>query len=190
MNELLVLALLMHWPLHAYRIAKIANNILGPDAQISRGTLSGLLTKLEQSGLVTGAASSQVPFPSDRPSRVLAITPAGRERFFQLMLDTPSRLDIKLFHIKALHLEFLPLEQQLFLLEYFLLSCQKFLGDKQAEMQAFTADPSKQEHISSSFLQGVQAFMRLKIEHVHLEVAWAQSLREQIISRLRPGTLP
>lgn len=43
MYELLVLSLLMHWPLHAYKIARIANNIIGPEEQISRGTLSSLL---------------------------------------------------------------------------------------------------------------------------------------------------
>src|SRR5205823_5557839 len=48
MYELLVLALLMHWPLYAYLIAEIANHILGPWERISRGTLSSLLTKLEQ----------------------------------------------------------------------------------------------------------------------------------------------
>ncbi len=42
MYELLVLALLMHWPLHAYLIAEIANHILGPWERISRGTLSSL----------------------------------------------------------------------------------------------------------------------------------------------------
>ncbi len=35
MYELLVMALLMHWPLYAYLIAEIANHILGPWEQIS-----------------------------------------------------------------------------------------------------------------------------------------------------------
>ncbi len=188
MNELLVLALLMHWPLHAYRIAKIANNILGPETQISRGTLSGLLAKLEQAGLICDAEPEQGPFLSERPSRVLAITPAGRERFLQLMLAMPSQMDVKLFHIKALHLEFLPVEQQLFLVEHFLLACQKFVRDKQAELQAFAASPTKQEHIAGSFSSSIQAFMRLKVEQVQLESAWAQALREQVLARLQNGT--
>jgi len=84
MYELLVLALLMHWPLYAYLIAAIANHIIGPWEHISRGTLSSLLTRLEQAGLITPADSALVPFPIDRPSSVFAITPAGRERFYQL----------------------------------------------------------------------------------------------------------
>lgn len=189
MNELLILGLLMHWPLHAYRMAKIANNILGPDGSMSRGTLSTLLVKLEQSGLITDAAPSQVPFPSDRSSRALAITPVGRERFFELMVEMPSHLDITRFHIKALHLEFLSMEQQLFLIEHFVISCQNFVRDKRAESQTFSADPAKQEHISNTFTEGIQAFMRLKIEHVQREITWAQALREQVVSRLRPDAL-
>jgi DNA-binding PadR family transcriptional regulator len=188
-NELLVLGLLMHWPLHAYRLAKIANNILGPDDHLSRGTLSGLLAKLERAGLVTEAMSAQAPFPSDRPSRVLAITPAGRERFLRLMLDTPAHLDLKRLHIKALHLEFLPPEQQLFLVEHFLRACQHWLEDKQAEQHTFAADPLKQEHISSVFSQGVQAYMHLKIEQMQHEITWAQALHEQVLARLRSDAL-
>ena len=91
MYELLVLSLLMHWPLYAYLIAEIANHILGPWEHISRGTLSSLLTKLEQAGYIAPADPAQVPFSTDRPSRVFAITPAGRERFYQIMMDTTSK---------------------------------------------------------------------------------------------------
>src|SRR5207237_514717 len=126
MYELLVLALLMHWPLHAYRIAKIANEIIGPEEQISTGTLSTLLGRLVQAGLIHPADPEITPFSADRPSRVFAITPAGRERFFELMLDTTSHPGTyrRLFHIKALHLEFLPLEDQFFLVEHYLHFCE------------------------------------------------------------------
>src|SRR5229473_2783460 len=63
MYELLVLALLMHWPLHAYRVAKIANEIIGPEEQISTGTLSSLFTKLERAGLISPADPGTAPFP-------------------------------------------------------------------------------------------------------------------------------
>ena len=88
MYELLVLSLLMHWPLYAYLVAEISNHILGPWERISRGTLSSLLARLEKEGLIALADQSEVPFPSDRPSKVFAITPAGRQRFYQLMMDT------------------------------------------------------------------------------------------------------
>ena len=63
MYELLVLSLLMHWPLHAYRIAKIGNEIIGPEEQISTGTLSSLLNRLVQAGLITPADPGTSPFP-------------------------------------------------------------------------------------------------------------------------------
>lgn len=115
MYELLVLALLMHWPLHAYMIAEIANHILGPWERTSRGTLSSLLTKLEQAGLIAPADPAQVPFSTDCPSRVFALTAAGRERFYQLMIDTTSNEGTyqRLFRIKTLNLDYVSLEDQL-----------------------------------------------------------------------------
>jgi DNA-binding PadR family transcriptional regulator len=188
MNELLVLALLMHWPLHAYKIAGMANNILGPEEQISRGTLSLLLVKLEREGLITDADPAQIVFPSERPSRALTITPAGRQRFAQLMLDTTSHPSFfrRLFHLKALHLEFLPLEQQVFLVEQYLNTCLSLIRDKEQEMQAFAASPDKREHMRSLFRERAQAYMRFKIEQWRLEVAWVQSLRAELLAGLSP----
>ena len=70
MYELLVLALLMHWPLHAYLISEIANHILGPWEHISRGTLASLLTKLEQAGLIAPADPAREPQSQRRSSTV------------------------------------------------------------------------------------------------------------------------
>ncbi len=187
MYELLVLSLLMHWPLHAYRIAKIANEIIGPEEQISTGTLSTLLNKLVLAELIAPADPGIAPFPSDRPSRVLAITQAGRERFVELMLDTTSHPGLcrRLFHIKALHLQWLPPESQLFLVEHYLSHCRQLLRSKQADAQDVTDHPLKQEHMSSAFREAVVSLIRLKIEQWQLELNWAQFLRERILLRLK-----
>src|SRR5437660_1357478 len=152
MYELLVLSLLMHWPLHAYRIVKIANEIVGPEERISKGTLSALLARLERTGLIQPAKENRGPFPTDRPSRVFEITPAGRERFFELMLDTASHPGAyrTVFHIKALHLEFLPVEQQVFLVEHYLAHCRQILQAKQTDQQDVTDNPLKQQHMRSA----------------------------------------
>jgi DNA-binding PadR family transcriptional regulator len=186
MYELLVLALLMHWPLHAYRVAKIANEIIGPEEQISTGTLSSLLTKLERAGLISPADPGTAPFPGDRPSRVFAITTAGRERFLELMLDISSHPGTyrRLFHIKALHLEFLALESQLFLVEHYLAHCRQVLRSKQTDAQDVAGNPLKREHMSAALREGAMALMRLKTEQWQLELAWGQALRERILSRL------
>ncbi len=184
MYELLALALLMHWPLYAYLIAEIANHILGPWERISRGTLSSLLTKLEQEGLIAPADPTQVPFPSDRPSRVFALTAAGRERFYQLMMDTTSNQGTyqRLFRIKALNLEYVSPEDQLSLVDHYLSYCQMGLRYQQAEAQDFASNPIKQGSVSSFYSAVALDLMELVSQQWRLELAWAQRLRERIVA--------
>ena len=186
MYELLVLSLLMHWPLHAYRIAKIANQIIGPEDQISTGTLSTLLNKLVQAGLIAPADTGTSPFPTDRPSRIFTITAAGRAHFIELMMDTTTHSSFyrRLFHIKALHLQFLPLERQLFLVDSYIAYCQQFLHAKHADKQDVSDNPLKQEHMSTSFREAAMTLMQFKMEQWRLELAWAEALRKRVLSQL------
>jgi DNA-binding PadR family transcriptional regulator len=188
MYELLVLSLLMHWPLHAYLIAEIANHILGPWERISRGTLSTLLTRLEQDGLIAQADPTQVPFSTDRPSRVFALTPLGRERFYQLMMDTTSNQGTyqRHFRIKALHLEYISSEDQLPLVDHYLSYCQIGLRYQQAEAQDFATNPIKQGSVSSFYSSVALDLMDLVSQQWQLELAWAQRLRERVISAQAP----
>jgi len=184
MYELLVLALLMHWPLYAYLIADIANHIIGPWERISRGTLSSLLGKLEQAGLIAPVGPKQVPFPTDRPARVFAITPAGRERFHHLMMDTTSNQGTyqRIFRIKALHLEYVSPEERLFLVDHYLGYCQMGLSYQQAEAQDFTTNPTKQGSVSSFYNAVAVDLMDMIGQQWQLELAWARRLRERIVS--------
>jgi DNA-binding PadR family transcriptional regulator len=190
MYELLVLSLLMHWPLYAYLIADIANHILGPWERISRGTLSSLLTRLEQTGLIAPADPALVPFSTDRPSRVFALTSAGRERFYQLMMDTTSNQGTyqRLFRIKALHLEYISPEDQLSLVDHYVSYCQMGLRYQQAEAQDFVTNPIKQQSVSSFYSTIAQDLMDLVSQQWQLELAWAKLLRERIAAQaaLRP----
>lgn len=185
MYELLVLALLMHWPLYAYLIAEIANHILGPWERISRGTLSSLLTKLEQAGYIMPADPAQVPFSTERPSRVYALTEAGRERFYQLMRDTTSNQGTyqRLFRIKALHLEYMPPEDQLSLVDHYISYCQMGLRYQQAEAQDFVTNPVKQQSVSSFYSATAKDLMALISQQWQLELSWAQQLRERIVAK-------
>jgi DNA-binding PadR family transcriptional regulator len=184
MYELLVLSLLMHWPLYAYLIADIANHILGPWERISRGTLSSLLTKLEQSGYITPADPSQVPFPTDRPSRVYALTPLGRQRFYQLMMDTTSNQGTyqRLFHIKALHLEYISPEEQLSLVDHYISYCQMGLSYQKAEAQDFVTNPIKQQSVSPFYSTNALDLMDLVNKQWQLELTWAQQLRQRLLA--------
>lgn len=187
MYELLVLALLMHWPLYAYLIAEIANHILGPWEHISRGTLSSLLTRLEREGLIVPADAAQVPFPTDRPSRVFAITQAGQERFYRLMLDTTSNQGTyqRLFRIKALHLEYLSSEDRLSLVDHYLSYCQMGLHYQQAEAQDFLTNPMKRQSVSTFYSAVALDLMDLTSQQWQLELSWAQRLRERVVAQIQ-----
>lgn len=190
MYELLVLSLLMHFPIHAYLISKICNDILGPWEKISRGTLSLLLSKLEKTGLITEADPAIVPFNKDRPSRTYSITPAGRERFICLMMDTTSSHGSyqKLFHIKALHLGFLPVDDQLYLVNHYLYYCQTAINHLQRESGEFQSRSVEQEHQDSQFNETVLDVMLLNIEKWKLEVCWARRLHEKtMLKNNSPG---
>ncbi len=103
------------------------------------------------------------------------------------MLDTSSHPGTyrRLFHIKALHLEFLALESQLFLVEHYLAHCRQILRSKQTDAQDVAGNPLKQKHMSAALREGAMALMRLKTEQWQLELAWGQALRERILSRLK-----
>jgi DNA-binding PadR family transcriptional regulator len=167
----------------------IANHILGPWEHISRGTLSSLLTKLEQVGLIAPADPALVPFPTDRPSRVFALTPAGKERFYQLMMDTTSNPGTyqRLFRIKALNLEYVSPEDQLSLVDHYLSYCQMGLHYQQAEAQDFATNPIKQGSVSSFYSSVALDLMELVSQQWQLELAWAKRLSERILAGQEPG---
>src|SRR6266568_3387767 len=145
--------------------------------------------RLEQAGFITLADPAQVPFPTDRPSRVFAITPVGCERFAHLMLDTTSNPGTyqRLFRIKALHLEFVSPEDQLYLVEHYVSYCQMGLRYQQAEAQDFVTNPLKQQSVSSFYGTVAQDVMALVSQQWQLELAWTQGLREQIVAAQAPG---
>lgn len=126
MYELIILSLLMRFPLHGYLIAHIANDIIGPWAKISNGTLYPLLAKLEQSNLITLVSDAPNLSQTERSTRSFTITDAGRERFHQLMLDTTSNIGDyqRLFHLKVPYLDLLQPRERLHVLNHYLSYCQ------------------------------------------------------------------
>ncbi|WP_286228630.1 PadR family transcriptional regulator [Neobacillus mesonae] len=188
MYELLVLSLLMKFPLHAYLISKISNDTIGPWEQVSRGTLSTLLNKLDKAGLIQAADPGIVPFPTDRPSRTFEITNNGRDRFFELMMDTKKNLGNyqKIFHIKSIYLDFLSDEDQLYLVNHYINYCQTAIDHIKAQQLEFDENPEQVKSIQdSSFYRTIESLMHLNAEQWKLERQWASHLKEQIIISLK-----
>lgn len=181
MYELLVLSLLMHFPLHAYLIAKI----ISPWENISRGTLSTLLAKLEQTGLIAEAQPEEVPYPSERSSRALKITEQGRLRFMELMLDTGNGSAVyqKLFHIKAQHLEFLAPAAQLTLVEHYLDYAADSIAGLRRQLAAFKEDTAPEAGLpGAQFYATTVDLLQVRLEAKELDLAWAQRLREAVLT--------
>lgn len=88
MYELIILSLLVRGATHGYVIAGVINDVVGPFARASNGRIYPLLTQLEEQGLIS--VHEEATSDGGRVSRSFAITPAGRARFRELMLDTSS----------------------------------------------------------------------------------------------------
>jgi len=191
MYELLVLALLMHGPWHGYLITKIANEMIGPWAKISPGTLYPLLTRLEQRGLIETLPSQEVS-QAPRQAHRYAITPAGRRRFHALMMDTSSNLGDypRIFHLKAVHFQFLSPKERLYLADHYINYCERTILHTQSEAQDMQrmqaeAEPSLQEADDrAEFTNAVVDILQHLARQEQGELAWVRQLRERAVAAL------
>lgn len=121
--ELFVLGELMSGPTYGYKLNEILNRILGPHQQLSWGTLYPLIRRLEHEGLTTATVERRLQgFPSverGQPRRTYAITEAGRERFYALMLQPQNyAYHPGLFLVQLTKFEYLTPEQRLVILQH------------------------------------------------------------------------
>ena len=181
MYELLVLALLMHGPWHGYLISKFANEITGPWAKISPGSLYPLLSRLEQSGYIEALPQEERP-RSPRQVHRYAITPAGRCRFHTLMMDTSSNLGDypRIFHLKAMRLQFLSPKERLYLVDHYINYCERTILHIRSEVQNREQKASN----SSDFTAAVADILQHLAKQGQGELAWAHQLRERIVEDL------
>jgi DNA-binding PadR family transcriptional regulator len=124
--ELFILGELMDEPHHGYQLREILSNLLGPFRQISWGVLYPLIRQLEQEELLVSHIEIKVDesehrVSSNRQRKQYSITPSGRERFFNLMLERddygPDYRE--LFTIKLNNFDHLSPEQRLILLRHY-----------------------------------------------------------------------
>lgn len=87
MLEMAILGLLQEAPMHGYELRKRLTGLLGAFRAFSYGSLYPTLRRMQSDGLI-----AENPEPAGvkvrRGRRVYELTPAGRERFSELVADT------------------------------------------------------------------------------------------------------
>jgi hypothetical protein len=98
------------------------------------------------------------------------------------MLDTTSNLGTyhRLFRIKALHLEFLPPGDQLYLLDHYLYYCRTGIQYLRGRAHELASAPAQTRTESERFLTTALDVMEVSAQEWELELGWAQSLRDRL----------
>ena len=180
MYELIILSLLMRMSMHGYLIVKVTNDLIGPWARISSGSLSTILNGLEQRGLI--ASPRQVR--GGRQVRVFTITEEGRKRFHQLMMDTSSNLGEyqKFFHRKLEYFDLLRPNERLLLLNHYINYCQTTILHKQTERESLIHELA--DHSNPVFLENVVRVMMHEEEQWEAELEWVRGIREEEVGKM------
>jgi DNA-binding PadR family transcriptional regulator len=182
MYELIVLSLLMRTPFHGYLIVKIANDMIGPWAKISSGTLYPLLTRMERAGLITATHQSQ-DGSGERQTRTFIITEEGRKRFQQVMMDMSSNLGEypRIFHYKLAFIDLLQSKERLLLFNHYINYCQTYILHLQTESANLEHELSQQQN--PVFLGNVLNVMEHLTQQTQDELDWVRGLRVAELKR-------
>jgi DNA-binding PadR family transcriptional regulator len=185
---LIILSLLIRWPMHGYLIIKVTNDQIGPWAKISSGTLSTMLNRLEQTGLITILPQEHNPSRPDRRSRTFIITEEGRKRFRQLMMDTSSNLGDyqKLFYLKIGYFDLLHSDERLLLINHYVNYCQAIVLHTQTEMESIVYELAN--HQNPLYLENVLRVMQHVVQLWQAEGDWIKNIREQEMEQSTSST--
>jgi DNA-binding PadR family transcriptional regulator len=184
MYELIILSLLMRWPLHGYMIAKITNDMIGPLAKISNGTLYPLLTKLEQAELIATVLDSGHQH-GERQLRSFQITELGRKRFHALMMDTTSNPGEyqKFFRYKVVHISLLSPEERLYLIDHYSNYCQAHTLHLRTEARNLVQENAESHFMSPAQLEATLDTMQHMANQWEAELEWVRRLRDKELAR-------
>ena len=182
MYELIILSLLMRAPLHGYLIAQIANDMIGPWARISNGTLYPLLARLERQGLIARSSDEQSREQTEQQTRTFLITQEGRQRFYQVMMDTSSNIGDyqKLFHFKVPYLDLLPSRERQHLLNHYINYCQACILHLKTEAENLEHELMGSKETYPLYKELVLQVMHQRSRLWQAEVAWTMQLRETL----------
>ncbi len=183
MYELIVLSILMDRAAHGYLIAKIVNNIVGPFARVNSGRLYPLLGKMQEAGLIVAVAQPEAEPEGGRTVNCYQITPAGREYFHQLLMDTSSNPGDyqKIFWLKTGMFYHLLPEERTYLLEHYRNYCQShviYLRTKLAELKKSDNSPDGPHHRGN-----VAGAVEHRIEHWQHELDWTEKLKVDLVKQ-------
>jgi DNA-binding PadR family transcriptional regulator len=183
MYELIVLSLLMRGPLHGYLIVKIVNDMIGPWAKISSGTLYPLLTRMEKAGVISVVKSASAPVAGERQTRTFMITEEGRKRFHQVMMDMSSNLGDyqNIFRYKMGFIDLLQPQERLLLFNHYINYCQTSILHLQTEMASLAHELSSPPY--RRFLENVLRVMEHVERQTQAELDWVRGLCEQELAR-------
>lgn len=184
MYEFVILAHLMRGPMHGYLIAKIINDMNGPYIHVSNGTIYPAFARLEQQGLVAVETPLPATQASDREPRVYCITEAGRQRFYDLMLDiNPNQKAYQeTFLQKTGFFAFITLQDRLRLIDHYIHYCQSHILYEQSEIDDLLKHVKPSEQTMWQREDMVEMMQHI-LERWQLELAWAQRLRERCQAR-------
>ena len=185
MYELVILMFLMRSPMHGYRIASILNDIIGPFARVSYGRLYPLLNRLQNQGLIRAVAAPSDGRPSDRRHRTYEITPAGRDRFRELMLDTTSNPGeySTLFWMKIQVLDHMRPSERFYLLDHYLTYCQTHVFHLTGQMEQLEREAAQQRFMSPAELEATLYAMKRYRRQWQLEIELVREWRQREVQR-------
>ena len=182
MYELMILSILIRWPTHGYRIAKIINDMIGPYAKMSNGRLYPLLSQMEVQGLIEAVKEDRQNEKGGRNQQSYSITDEGRVRFHDLMMDTTSNPGEyrQIFLQKVPTLRYLKPSERLYLIDHYINYCQAHILHQMAESEDIRGRASQ---IEPAHIEAVVSVMQHLIDQWQLELDWAKSLRQHEVSR-------
>jgi DNA-binding PadR family transcriptional regulator len=178
--ELFIMGEVMDGPHHGYLLRDILTRLLGPYRQISWAAIYPLIHRLEREGLIApepGATPGPKPEQnpdgaslSGRQRRRFAITAAGRERFFTLMLTPgePTADYLEFFTIKLAYLGYLTPAQQRAIFAH----CQAYLARQREHLRHVFTARSTTAHLPHDQREQIFHMMRFRLASVEAQLAW------------------
>ncbi len=186
MYELIILSLLMYSPLHGYLIAKITNDMIGPYAKVSNGTLYPLLARLEKEDLIAVSDRGNERH-GDRQTRSFVITEAGRKHFHRLMMDTTSNPGEyqKFFRFKVPYMELLQPDERLYLYDHYINYCQTHVLYMKTQAKELLEETAGQYYMPARRLEGTLDVLNQFANEWQMELDWAKQLREKEVAHIQ-----